>query len=164
MENFRWLAAVVADHPDRLLVGRTRLQKTVRLLQRRGLPTTYKFSNYFYGPYSEALQADVKLSEALGLISEESSENKEGTAYFRFHARDKAAVKEIEPFSKAIQILSKTDPVILELAATYDAFREQGSGHKEALNQLRRKKGAKCDEGREGAALKLLESIGLPSQ
>jgi hypothetical protein len=51
---------------------------------------------------------------------------------------------------------------VLELAATYDSFREAGLEHEEALESLRRKKGNKCEGGREEQALALLSKLGLP--
>jgi hypothetical protein len=40
-ERFRWLAAAITAHPDRKVVGRTRLQKEIKLLQRLKFPTEY---------------------------------------------------------------------------------------------------------------------------
>ena len=163
MEDYRWLAGVIAAHPGHQLVGRTRLQKTIRLLQRIGAPTTYRYSNYFYGPFSEAVQADVKLAEAVGLVREENQENKDGVTYYVFKAEKKATIDDIEPFRKAIDKLNNADAVVLELAATYDAFRELGSSHQLAIEQLRRKKGSNCEEGRLDLALRLLKDISLRS-
>lgn len=52
-ERFRWLAGAIAAHKDRKVVGRTRLQKEIKLLQRLGFPTEYSYTLFFYGPYSE---------------------------------------------------------------------------------------------------------------
>jgi len=46
-ENWRWLAAVIAAHPNHEVYGRTRLQKTVWLLQSMGMPTDYVYSLHF---------------------------------------------------------------------------------------------------------------------
>jgi hypothetical protein len=54
-----------------------------------------------------------------------------------------------------------SDLVVLELAATYDAFREMGSNHAEALTRLRHKKAAKWSEEREARALELLRELHL---
>jgi hypothetical protein len=50
------------------------------------------------------------------------------------------------------------------LAATYDAFREAGSDHEEAIKRLRRKKGSKCDNGNQEKALELLVALGLEAE
>ncbi|KKL80241.1 hypothetical protein LCGC14_2006760, partial [marine sediment metagenome] len=44
IENYRWLAGLIAAHPERKVVGRTRLQKEVKLLQRCGFPTDYSYT------------------------------------------------------------------------------------------------------------------------
>ncbi len=163
-ERFRWLAALVAAHPDGKIVGRTRLQKEVKLLQRLGFPTDYAYTIHFYGPYSEGLHADIGLLESLGLVKEEACASRKGDPYYVLNAQADAAMPEISEFQPVIDKLDKADSVILELAATYDMFRAMGSPHNEALERLRRKKGQKCEQGREATALKLLAELGLPNR
>ena len=164
IENYRRLAGLIAAHKDRKVVGRTRLQKTVKLLQRCGFPTTYGYTIYFYGPYSEELHSGLRQAEAFGLVSEEEHQAQDGTTYYTITASKDAELAGIKEYQPLIDRLAQTDPVVLELAATYDAFRELGCGHTEALQRLRRKKGDKCDKGRDAQALKLLQSIGLSTK
>jgi uncharacterized protein YwgA len=161
--RFQWLAALIAAHPNRTVVGRTRLQKTVWLLQRTGFPTDYGYVTYFYGPYSEDLQSETKLLEVLDLATEEEHLSQDGTPYYVFRASEDAVFPEVEEFRPAIERLNSTDAVVLELAATYDAYRAIGCDHDEALHRLRRKKGSKCEEGREEKALELLAELELPA-
>jgi uncharacterized protein len=165
MERFKWLAAIIAAHPDHKLVGRTRLQKTVKLLQRLGAPLDYSYMLHFYGPYSEDLQAEIGLIENLGLIKEEPHTNHDGVPYYILEATESAQRfannPEMKPFLGPIEIMSQTELVVLELAATYDAFKELGADDNEAMMRLRRKKGEKCNEGRVEKALELLKAIGL---
>ena len=72
IEQFRWLAGVIAAHDDRRIVGRTRLQKTIYLLQRKGLPTDFDYSLHFYGPYSEGLNTGLRVVKQLDLVREEA--------------------------------------------------------------------------------------------
>ncbi|HRJ77170.1 MAG TPA: hypothetical protein PLF37_01535 [Planctomycetota bacterium] len=162
-ESFRWLASVIGAHPENKVVGRTRLQKTIWLLQRLGLKTDYTYRTHFYGPYSEDLHAELGLLERFGMVSEEPKEKRDGTPYFIIHAKDTEHLPELpDKLGKALRVISGTkDPVVLELAATYDAFRSQGSDHTEALERLRRKKGKKCEGDREEKALTLLAQLGL---
>lgn len=164
IENYRWLAGLIAAHKDRKVVGRTRLQKTVKLLQRLGFPTTYGYTIYFYGPYSEDLHAGLRLLESMGLITEEEHQSHEGTPYYTITAAPDAELNEIAKYRPLIDQLAQTEPVVLELATTYDAFRELGCDHDDALRRLRRKKGSKCDDGRDEAALGLLERIGVSTK
>ena len=163
-ENYRWLAGVIAAHPDRRVVGRTRLQKTIKLLQRIGLPASFSYTTHFYGPYSEGVQADVGLLENLGLVSENEQLARDGSPYYIMTAKPSVMLSEIEPFQEPIDRMAQVDTVVLELAATYDAYREKNRTHEEALASLRRKKGSKCGEGREAAALELLGQLGLSNK
>ena len=161
--NCWWLAAVVAEHAGRRVTGRTRLQKTVKLLQRVGLPTDYLFTIFFYGPYSEGVLSDMRLLGQLGLVAEKALPAAEGaTPAFEMVAREDAVLAGMEPWRPALRRMEAADLVVLELAATYDAFRETGSGHDEAMKRLRHKKAAKCTPEREGRALALLRELGLP--
>ena len=47
------------------------------------------------------------------------------------------------------------------LAATYDAFREMGADHEEAVVRLKHKKSSRWSEERHGRALDLLRRLGL---
>jgi hypothetical protein len=162
--NFWWLAGVIAAHEGRRVVGRTRLQKTVKLLQRLGLPTDYVFGIFFYGPYSEGLFSDIRLLEQIGLITELAHSTQEGaTPYFILEARPEAALDEVERWRWEIDNMQDADLVVLELAATYDAFRETGSDHAEALARLRHKKASKWTEERQARALELLGELRLPA-
>src|ERR1700755_802619 len=98
MEDFRWVAAIIAAHKEGKVHGRLRLQKTVKLLQRKGFPTSYPFRDYFYGPYSDSLQYDVSLLSNLRLVTETRAETREGTEYFVLQASDEAVSPEIEPY------------------------------------------------------------------
>ena len=161
--NFWWLAAVVAAHDGRRVVGRTRLQKTVKLLQRLGLPTDYLYTIFFYGPYSEGLFRDIGRCAALGLLREDEhvAATEGGTPTFVLHAVAEAELDELQRWRPAVAAMQAADLVVLELAATYDAFREMGSDHVEAVARLRHKKAAKWTEDRHARALKLLTGLGL---
>jgi len=163
-ERFRLLAAVIAAHPDGQVVGRTRLQKTVKLLQRLGLPTDYDYMLHFYGPYSEGLQAEVGLLEVLGLVEEVERQAQNGLPYYVITSQSGAELPEIkERFGNAIQTMANADPVILEIAATYDTFRESGMTHNQALAATKKKKMAKCKNDNDNKALELLNTLHLPS-
>lgn len=164
MEDYVMLAGVVAAHPNKKVVGRTRLQKTIKLLQRLGLPTSYGYSSYFYGPYSEDLQADMSLLDLVGLVEEEEHESAEGNRYYVMEAKKDFLTPEVDALQSQIKVISRANAVVLELAATYDAFRDKGSTHEDALKMLRSKKADKCSEKNVEKALKLLRSLNLPAE
>jgi uncharacterized protein YwgA len=162
-EHFRWLAGAIAAHKDRKVVGRTRLQKEIKLLQRLGFPTEYTYTLFFYGPYSDGLHADVRFLQAFGLVTEEERSSHQGDTYFVLTASTDAVMPETAPYRRFIDLMQDADAVVLELAATYDMFRTMKSDHEDAMMRLRRKKGAKCENGNDKKALKLLRELGLPS-
>lgn len=162
--DYEWVAAIIAAHPNRTIVGRTRLQKEVKLLQRLGFPTSYVFNIHYYGPYSDDLQSGIGLLKEFKLISEEEEPNGTGGTYYVFRAKQNIELPDVLPWQSLIDEFARTNSIVLELAATYDAFRELGSDEDEAMVRLRRKKGSKCDNGRAGSALELLRKLGLLQQ
>src|SRR5262249_37915747 len=149
-------AGLIYAHSSHTLFGRTRLQKEVKLLQRCGMPTGYLFESYFYGPYSDGVKTDVGLLQHLGLVREENA-----GGYFVFHAADHAAFPGIEKYQDKIDILGAADTTVLEVAATYDAYREMGFDHAGAEEYTLLKKGDKWQQHKI-EALHLLRDLGLP--
>jgi uncharacterized protein len=161
IEQFRWLAGVIAAHRGRKIVGRTRLQKTVYLLQRKGLPTDFSYSLHFYGPYSDGINTGLRLVRQLGLVKEEMRPGPE-SEYYVYQATQEAELPQLAAYASDLEQIQAAGDVPLELAATYDSFREMGYPHPEALERLRQKKGAKCTPDNETQALNLLRGLGLP--
>jgi uncharacterized protein YwgA len=161
IEQFRWLAGVIAAHQNRKLVGRTRLQKTIYLLQRKGLPTDFDYMLHFYGPYSSGLNVELELVEQLGLVTEEVKTGNEND-YYVFEARKNALLPQIERFRPDLVRIENASDVALELAATYDAFRQMGYDHHQAQERLRRKKREKCTPENVDQALELMRQLRLP--
>ena len=164
IEDYRLLAAVIAAHKGRMVVGRTRLQKTIKLLQRLGLKTSFGYSIHFYGPYSEDLQAGLTLLRVIGLASEEPHHTPEGTTYYVITASEDADPGLVADHQQEINRMAAADPTVLELAATYDAFRDQGSNHDQAMARLKAKKGSKCNDGNDQKALQLLNELGFKTK
>jgi len=54
---------------DRGIEGRTRLQKTIFLLQKKyKIDFGYEFVPYYFGPYSKKLQIEISALRSLGLV------------------------------------------------------------------------------------------------
>jgi uncharacterized protein YwgA len=158
--RFQWLAAVVAAHPQGTVIGRKRLQKTIRLLQRIDLPTDYCFQFHFYGPYSEEIQSDLELLRELGMVIEER-QSSEASTWFVIRASDGSDASLVSQFSREIRAMAGTDADALEVASTYDFYREMGLGHEEAVERTKEKKPSKCSSSNLDAAMKILREIGL---
>jgi uncharacterized protein YwgA len=163
VENYLLIAGLIEAHPNREVVGRTRLQKTVRLLQRIGMGTDYTFSIHSYGPYSEELHSDLTTIQRIGLGMEECRDSQKETPDFVIRVVPEARNAEIEPFREFINALANIKVPILEIAATYDVFREMGSDHTDALHRLRAKKGAKINDENIDEAISVLRFLQLPA-
>ncbi len=159
MENYRWLAGLIAAHPNGRVVGRTRLQKEVKLLQSLDFPTDYAYMIHFYGPYSEGLNSDIGLLEGMGFVTEQERVSQEGNPYYIINACEGTPSADVSEFKEIISLMTNAESVVLELAATYDAFRDTDADHEDALRRVRRKKRSKCDGGNLEAALKLLDDL-----
>ena len=159
-EKFRYLQGVIAAHSQHTVHGRTRLQKTMRLLQRVGLPTDYDYTLFFYGPYSEAVHFDLGLLKSMNAVQEDREVRDDSSTYC-IVALDVKNAADVSGFSKAIKKLESQSSVVLELAATYDTYRVLGHDHVESIRRLRRKKGEKCTEQNEIQALNLLRELHL---
>jgi hypothetical protein len=112
-EGFRWLAGAIAAHKNRTVVGRIRLEEEIKLLQRLGFPTEYSYTLFFYGPYSEALHAEVRFLQAFGLVTEEQKSSKQGDAYFVLTASPDAVMAETADFQRPIDLMQEADAVVL---------------------------------------------------
>ncbi|MFZ3004594.1 MAG: hypothetical protein WA047_00365 [Phenylobacterium sp.] len=98
------------------IVGKTKLQKTVALLELAGLGPGFSFSYYLYGPYSEQLATAVDRGVLLGLIREEERVATWGGKYSVFKA-DHADLQNA-PKEELIRKASRADSIVLELAVT----------------------------------------------
>ncbi|MGA9643638.1 MAG: hypothetical protein WBQ72_19730, partial [Terriglobales bacterium] len=121
----------------------------------------YNFSLHFYGPYSEEIKADIGLAERAGLVRETPRTAQDGTEYFVVSAEPFQALPDLGHLKEPLARLVSEDSTVLELAATYDAFRVMGLSHDAAVQSLRAKKGDKCDGGREERALEVLLRLRL---
>lgn len=112
--------------------GRKKLQKTVHLLQSKGVPFDMKFKYYHYGPYSTDLQSQINMLVAYGLIDES---NHHGDMYiYEITEKGKEFIakyrKEISsefflPVGLVKHLLS-TCATTLELSSTYSYLIEMG--------------------------------------
>lgn len=160
-EKHQLLAAVIASHKSGRVAGRTRLQKTIKLLQSKGFESDYLFSIFHYGPYSDGVASDITLLENMGVISEELHSSENGRNYYVLASRGDFA-ELVKPYHPYIRLMEKTDATVLELAATYDAFREDDDDHSFALKRLKAKKGDKCTPTNLKGAMDLLAKLELP--
>ena len=96
------------------VVGRTRLQKIVFLLQRKfNTNFGYNFVSYFYGPYSRDLQFDVNLLNMMDVVNVSA-----GTGVYIHTLSEKGM-----GMAKDIMKRRNEDPEIKELISRLDYFK-----------------------------------------
>jgi uncharacterized protein YwgA len=160
IDDYKWLAAVIAAHPDATVRGSERLQHTIMLLQHFGFPSSYGYTKFFYGPYSDAVHADLVMLDTLRIIKMEESLSDDGHfEEYIFTASDESLTNLIGEYISKIVLISKKEASVLDYAATYRAFRELGSSDEKAWKDVCRKKGQACDENTTREAMKLLEEL-----
>lgn len=117
------VAAVISAAGE--LVGRTRLQKTVSLLEMTDLGYGFDFDYYKFGPYSDELVVSLDRAVDLNYVREDERRANWGGRYSIFRAM------EMKPTGNAardalIAIAKDADAVALELAVTAAFLARQG--------------------------------------
>jgi len=113
------VAEIVRDAGGQI-VGRTRIQKVVYLLQLTGQLDEFDFNFEYrhYGPYSEALSGAIQAAEAFNLITEEERTAQWGGRYSIYNASKELGPAMDNDRAKFIKAAVAIDPIELELAAT----------------------------------------------
>jgi uncharacterized protein len=148
------------------IVGKTRLQKLVYLLDQVGIPTGFSFSYHHYGPYSEELSDAVDDAIVFRDIKAEQRRRSDGvpyTVYRSLRAHPDERTKQIlasDAATAAIRGSSHRSATVLELAATIH-WLTSVEGVPDWISELRRRKGVKTEAGRAEKALALLKELNL---
>ena len=99
--------------------GKKELQKTVYLLQKKGLGLKYAYRFYFYGPYSDALDEDVQRLAIQGILGIQQDEyTHRVTLSSRASNMLSTKGKERDLIYNTINDLRQISPAHLELMAT----------------------------------------------
>jgi uncharacterized protein len=97
--------------------GRTRLQKTIFLLELAGFMDGFDFEYRHYGPYSEELSQATLFARMSGALEEEERRATWGGTYSIFRVEGPAP-KITSMMQSMIDISTSSNPIALELAAT----------------------------------------------
>lgn len=124
MSTAKDISAVIGAAGD--LVGRTRLQKTVSLLEMVGLGYGFGFDYYKFGPFSDDLVVSLDRAIALGYVTEEERRANWGGSYSVFHSTNPGPTNNATR-DALIQIAKNADAIALELAVTAAFLATQGS-------------------------------------
>jgi uncharacterized protein YwgA len=112
------------------IVGKTRLQKAVFILELAGVGFGFEFSYHHYGPYSEELAWATKDATAEGLVRQHEEQARWGGTYSVFSIPKLFDLPSDDVSKTRREILSRSmtvDAVVLELAATAALLKTEGS-------------------------------------
>jgi uncharacterized protein YwgA len=119
-------ADIIRDAGGRV-VGKTRLQKVVYLLELSGLGCGFSFEYRHYGPFSEDLANAVVTAQIADLITEEEHTASWGGSYSIFKIMSGSANSNVNAARKRILELGmEANPISLELAATAAYLADEG--------------------------------------
>ena len=138
-------------------VGRTRLQKTVYLLKICGFFGNFEFEYRHYGPYSEELSNVADLAVIFDYLNEEKKQASWGGIYSIYHTDRELNQPECGEKKKLIDLLSRVNPIELELAATAVYFAKEGI--EDPWKETEDRKPDKAEGNRLSGAKKLYSSI-----
>lgn len=146
------------------LIGRTRLQKTVSLLEMTGVGYGFTFDYYKFGPYSEELAVSLDRAVDLNYAVEEERRASWGGRYSIFRAPQQQT-SGLPPRDELISIAKSADAVALELAVTAAFLALHGS--ESAWDETAARKPEKATAERLAKARQLYERFsqvqGLPN-
>lgn len=123
------LAEVVKrSHELKHPLGRTALQKIPYFLKRNGVPLSYSFDLYHYGPFCQEILWDAEMLASMGVIVDKGGYN--GGSSYEVGESFEARVAEHRDFlnehaaniTAVVNLLSGLDASTLEVAATLDYF------------------------------------------
>ncbi len=137
------------------VVGRTRLQKIVYLLQSAGYIEDFTFAYKHYGPFSEELATATKYAGLLGLLSESKSRTTWGGTYSIYSTNNFVSKEVDENQHKLLRLAADVDAVELELLATAVFLGREG--YPDPWGETERRKPEKSDNGRLVRARSLFE-------
>ncbi len=151
------------------LIGRTRLQKTMFILEACGLGYGFDFLYHYYGPFSEALSIAENSAEVLKVVDVKEKETDFGTRYYVYKIPECDSKASVDPDekkdadrTKILKILNEKehDSIVVELAATVMFLQKNGyETDEKAWEETKLRKSAKATPERVEIAKQLLAKI-----
>lgn len=157
------VTSVVALNGGRM-VGKTRLQKTIFLLEAAGLGAEIDFDYHHYGPYSADIASAVDDAVDVGRLRPEVRFGYHEVPY-TIYSTDAVPSNRIGALSAAevqrlLAALDSYSALELEVAATIVYLRDNGYGER-AVEETKLRKPAKATDARVRRALRLIDELGL---
>lgn len=147
------------------IVGKTRLQKTVYLLEAKGIGFGFDFDYHKYGPFSAELAFATDDAESLKLIEANKEQGFHQIPYVTFSSLDKAPEfqdgDDLKTNRKtALDTMGGYSAIVLELAATAVYLQRNGFEERQ-WEEVEKRKTLKATPERMKKAKKLVADLGL---
>ena len=162
----RLVADIIALSGGRL-VGRTRMQKTVYLLDVLGLRSGASYYYYNFGPFSDEIANGISDGKFNGsLVEEIDYRMSDGSPFSIFKTdRTSAQIHEVgslpaDKVRSILQLFASCNSTVLELAATIH-WLARVERVPDWRKELERRKGSKTQNGRMERAAELLSQLGV---
>lgn len=148
------------------IVGKTRLQKTVYLLQKLCKEEAYSFEYHYFGPYSAELANDIEMMSCMGVVRTSERHGYHSMPYVVYETEESTATTvfgdNLASVKKWLRELEAVNAIVLELAATWIFLKdEDGMGRTEIEEALRSLKPTKASKDGLRQAASVLRRIGL---
>jgi uncharacterized protein len=167
MSNIQELVVDVVALSGGRLVGRTRMQKTIYLLDARGLNSGAAYYYYNFGPFSDDVADGISDSKFTGALLEKTGNRQSDGSPFSIFETEKPAEQVIglgnlraEEAKDLLQQLGAVSSTVLELASTIH-WLVTVEKVADWRTELKRRKGAKTEGGRVNRAVGLLSEFGF---
>ena len=138
------VAGIICDAGG-TVVGRTRLQKIVYLLELAELGAGFRFGYRHYGPYCEELARGTDSARVMGLLDEQEKEAGWGGKFFVYTASG-SETSRASARKSMLEVMTKANAIELELAATAAFLSRDGSA--DPWDETEQRKPVKAQEGR----------------
>jgi uncharacterized protein YwgA len=156
--------AVIAANGGKI-VGKTRLQKTVYLLQKLCNAEAYSFEYHYYGPYSAELANDIDTASCMGVVKTSERHGYYSMPYVVYETEERKAAPvfgDTALVKKRLRELESVNAIVLELAATWIFLKDEGGmGRTEIEEALRSLKPTKASKDGLRQAASALRRMGL---
>lgn len=122
--------------------GRTRIQKTVYILQYLGYPLNEDFSYSYFGPYSDDLRNEIDFLTSVGILQETIQDTTyvyEPTSKMGGFLEDSDKLLELKTSDKFTELLDKlqaTSIPVLEVASTIFFLKKDGLKDKKDIEAV----------------------------
>jgi len=160
MVNPKNVVAIIEKAGGRV-VGKTRLQKMVYIMEAAGINMGYDYTYFHYGPYSEDLSNHIEIAAAMGIVKHTETVTADGKRKYSIYEVDNKTFNdatEADEQNSLLKKMNETDSITLELAATA-LYLKKEEGYEDPWEETSRRKPSKATPERLEKAKKLYSEL-----